>query len=57
MENGDCRNEYVLNDEGMQFVGSRNRIFDIDWYFGQVSYIFDVIQPSKNQLFEATIAL
>jgi len=35
MANEKWRDEYVLNEEGMQFVGNRHRISGIDWHFGQ----------------------
>uniref|UniRef100_H2ZHB5 Transglutaminase-like domain-containing protein n=1 Tax=Ciona savignyi TaxID=51511 RepID=H2ZHB5_CIOSA len=35
MKNEEWRNEYVLNEEGMQFYGTSNSIGEMDWYFGQ----------------------
>ena len=36
MSNDAWRNEYILNENGLQFFGSSNSIGSMDWYFGQV---------------------
>ena len=36
MPNDSWKDEYVLNEDGMQFFGSSFRIGHMDWYFGQV---------------------
>jgi len=35
MSNDTWRNEYVLNEEGLQYYGTSRNIGNMDWYFGQ----------------------
>lgn len=35
MQKSEWRDEYVLNEEGLQYYGTSRRIGDMDWYFGQ----------------------
>ena len=44
MPNEAWRNEYVLNENGMQFFGTSNRIGEMDWYFGQVYVMINSMQ-------------
>lgn len=36
MEDDSWRQEYVLNEEGLQYYGTSRSIGNMNWYYGQV---------------------
>ena len=53
MEDESWRDEYVLNEEGLQYYGSRYHVGGMDWYYGQVRFYsyFVAVYFVENDLF------